>query len=1066
MRKEKTTFVRLLPFLPLCFCGLSSQVLATEKMLLENATTGVHSSLSIELAKRQVQGVVLDGNTREPLMGATVIVKGSTVGTTTNMDGQFTLNCAKGDILTIEYLGYSAKEIKVTDLKLYTIELNEDAQALGEVVVTAFGAGQKKASMVGSVSQIKPDELKIPSSSLSNSFAGRLSGVIAVQRSGEPGADGSSFWIRGKSTFSGATGALIIIDGVEAVAGELNRLDPEVIESFSILKDATATALYGTRGANGVMIVTTKNGRDLDKPIINIRVEGAVNQLTKVPEMTDGATYMRLYNEAVSRPGSGGIPYSDEKIDATARGVNPLLYPDVNWYNELFKKNSFSQRANFNIRGGNSRVDYFMSVGVKHSDGNMKSISKDYFSYNNNINITNYDFVNNLNVNVTKTTKLGLGLNLSVIDKKGPGGGDNPVSDLFKSALNHSPVDFPVMYPAGSGNLETSDILWGDKSGGAYPTGYQNPVAEFVTKYRDYQSTSITANFKIEQNLKMVLPGLKFSGLFSFKNWSYTQVDRKSYYNAFEIDSMDAETGKYTLRRTANESDTSIKTEGKHGGDRRLYLQAMLDYKQVFNDVHDLNVMFLFNRQEYKDGAPKDLFTSLPQRKQGIAGRVSYAYDGRYLAEANFGYNGSENFAKGNRYGFFPSFAIGWNISEEKFWESLRPHINNLKLRASWGLVGNDNTGAGRFAYMQELKLNDSPEYKTGIDTKESYKGPKWSRYFTPNLGWEVGEKWNVGVNIGLFDSFTIDFDVFKEVRSDIFMNRDNTIPQVLGTTGAKVYANLGKVKNSGLDFSIDYNKQVNKNLFISFKSTFTYAHNIILERDEPPFRLYPNLSSVGHSLNQNLLYIANGLFPDQATIKNNPTQTIGLSPVPGDIWYVNQPNAYGEYDGIIDSNDRVYVGNPTDPEIVYGFGPSLKWKKWDFSFFFQGVAKTSLLMSGVDPFGNIYPKGLFKFVADDHWTDGTNEDVNAKHPRFSYLPNGNNTAGSTYWLRNGAFLKLKNAEIGYTLKNCRFYVSGNNLLTFSPFKHWDPEMGGGNGMKYPTQRSFNVGIQVTFNNK
>lgn len=1064
MQKEKNTFVKLLPFLPLCFCGLPNQVLAVDKALSEKATVEINSSLSVEQPKRQIQGVVLDGNTREPLIGATVVVKGATVGTTVNMDGQFTLNCTKGDILVVEYLGYATKEVKVTDLKLYTIELNEDAQALGEVVVTAFGAGQKKASMVGSIAQVKPDELKVPSSSLSSSFAGRLSGVIAVQRSGEPGADGASFWIRGKSTFSGATGALIVIDGVESSSGELNRLDPEVIESFSILKDATATALYGTRGANGVMIVTTKSGKNLDKPIINIRVEGAVNQLSKVPEMTDGITYMKLFNEAVSRPGSGGTPYSDEKIENTMKGLNPYIYPNVNWYDELFKKNSFSQRANFNIRGGNSRVDYFMSAGVKHSDGNMRSLSKDYFSYNNNIDITNYDFVNNLNVNATKTTKLSLGLNLSVIDKKGPG---NSTGSLFSSALNHSPVDFPVFFPSGSGDINSSDILWGDRSGGGIDAGYSNPVADYVTKFKKTLSTTVTANFKVEQDLDVLLKGLKFTGLFSFKNYSYTDVNRSSSYNRFEIADYDTENFDYTLRRVGGDKDTSIKTTGGHGGDRRIYLQAMLDYKHIFNDVHDLNVMFLFNRQQKDQSAPSDLFTSLAERKQGIAGRVSYAYDSRYLAEVNFGYNGSENFASGHRYGFFPSFAIGYNISEEKFWNSIRPVVNQLKLRASWGLVGNDNTGAGRFAYMQDLSLYESPGYKTGLGgTTLSLSGPKWKRYYTPKLGWEVGEKWNAGFNLGLFNALTIDFDIFKEIRSDIFMNRDNTIPLFLGTAGAKVYANLGKVKNSGLDFSIDYNKQINKDLFISFKSTFTYAHNVILERDEPAFQLYPNLSQVGHTMGQNLLYIANGLFPDQTTIKNNPTQNLGTTPVPGDIWYTNFQDANGKYDDIIDSNDRMYVGNPTDPEIVYGFGPSIQWKNWDFSFFFQGVAKTSLLMSSIHPFGNLSPNGLFKFIADDHWTDGTNENINAKYPRLSYLPNANNEVASTYWLRNGAFLKLKNAEIGYTLKKCRFYISGNNLLTFSPFKYWDPEMGNGNGMKYPTQRTFNVGIQVTFNNK
>lgn len=393
--------------------------------------------------------------------------------------------------------------------------------------------------------------------------------------------------------------------------------------------------------------------------------------------------------------------------------------------------------------------------------------------------------------------------------------------------------------------------------------------------------------------------------------------------------------------------------------------------------------------------------------------------------------------------------------------------ISNLKLRGSWGLVGNDNTGAGRFTYLEDIDLGGSPGYTTGVGgNRVTYKGPKWSRFFNPNLGWEIGEKINVGIDLQLYNSFNLTVEAFKETRRDIFLSRGSTIPDFLGLSGATVYANLGKMKNIGMDLSIDYNKQVNKDLFLSFKGTFTYAHNTILERDEPPFQEYPNLSSVGHSLGQYLLYIDNGLFPDEKTIHNNPDQkALGYTPQLGDIWYHNLPNYRGEYDNVIDGNDRRYVGNPQDPEIVYGFGPSIKFKKWDFSFFFQGVAKTSILMSGIHPFGEARIRGLFKYIADDHWTT-ENQNIDAKYPRLTLENNGNNTQNSTYWLRNGSFLKLKNAEVGYTFKGWRFYLSGQNLLTFSPFDYWDPEMGSGSGMKYPTQRIINFGIQVTFNNK
>lgn len=1061
MKKKSSIILSALPLLTLGLCSIPHFAFASETT---DGEVVMVSSMGAQQKMNEIRGVVLDGNTGEPIIGAAIKVKGAINGTTTNIDGEFVLKVAKGDVLIISYMGYVSKEITVTNVKTYTVELSESSELLGEVVVTAFGVGQKKESMVGAVTQIKPAELKVPSSSLSSSFAGRLSGVIAVQRSGEPGADGADFWIRGKSTFSSGSGALIVLDGVEISAAELNALDAEAIESFSILKDATATALYGSRGANGVMIVTTKSGKDLDKPIINFRLEGALTSLSKVPEMADGVTFMNCYNETVTRTTSKATPYTQEKIDATRQRLNPYVYPDVDWYDEMFKKNAFSQRANFNIRGGSKKMDYFMSVGIKHSDGNMRSLSKDYgFSYDNNINVTNYDFINNLNVQATSTTKLSLGLNASVKSWKGPNG---KPSDFFGLTLISNPVDFPISYPAGIGGIETEDIMWGDKAGGPYNTGYRNPVAEFVSGYKTNTTSIITANFKIEQDLGMFVKGLKFNGLFSFKNKSVDEAYRSSAYNAFEVDTYDSATNSYTLRRTAGEYGTELKTSGGHDSERNTYLQAVLDYKNTFNEKHDVNAMFLFNRQEFNTKVT-NLFSSLPRRKQGIAGRVSYSYDGRYMAEANFGYNGSENFAANHRYGFFPSIAVGYNISNEKFWENIRPVISNLKLRASWGLVGNDNTlnTVGRFAYLEELSLTGAPSYKTGLPGgKYTGSGPKWTRYYTPDLRWEVGEKWNFGVDLQFCNSLNFTAEAFKEVRRDIYIP-DAVIPDFLGMAGAKIYSNLGKMKNVGMDMSLDYGKQINKNFFLSFKSTFTYAHNTILYYNEPAFLDYPNLSRVGHSADQRLLWVAHGLFPDEKTIKNNPTQNLGYAPQPGDIWYKNMPNRNGEYDSVIDANDRMWIGNPSTPEIIYGFGPSIRYKKWDFSFFFQGAAKTSILMSGMHPFGNVSIRGLFKYIADDHWSLD-NPNINAKYPRLTKEDNDNNTKNSTYWLRNGSFLKLKNAEVGYTLRGWRFYVSGQNLLTFSPFDYWDPEMGSGSGLKYPTQRVINFGVQVTFNNK
>ena len=1014
------------------------------------------SEQSVSQKKRLLQGLVKDeqGN---PIIGASIQLKNTGTGVITDLDGLFQIQVTdKNSVIVISYIGYVTQEISVGDRSSITVQLKEDTKSLEEVVVTAFGATQKKETMVGSIQQVRPAELKVPSSSLSTSFAGRMAGVIAIQRSGQPGADGADFWIRGKSTFGDATGVLIVLDGVEISSSDLNALDPEVIESFSILKDATATAMYGTRGANGVMIVTTKSGQDLLKPIINFRLETSMSQLTSVPEMVGGVDYMKLYNEALTTRGITTGLYDDTKIRATEQGLNPLVYPNVDWYNEMFNKNAFAQRFNFNIRGGKKAVTYFMSASVKHDAGNLKSLSKDYFSYNNNINVMRYDFVNNLSIKATNTTKISLGLNVSLRDWKGPSAG---VDGIFSMSREASPVDFPIVYPAR--NDKEIYTLWGGMSGGIYNNGYRNPVAEYVVGYKKQFASTVNANIRLDQDLKMVTKGLKLHVLASFKNWSKTETTRKAGYNQFEIDQYNEATGEYTLSRVGNEQKTALNTEGAATGDRRIFIQAYLDYKRKFG-VHDVNAMLLYNQDQLDNNKPDNLLSSLPRRKQGIAARLSYAYDDRYLAEVNVGYNGSENFAKNNRFGFFPSIALGYNISQEKFWEPISNVISHFKLRGSYGLVGNDGINE-RYAYLEDIVLSsDKWKYTTGVNQNVNLQGPVWNRYYNPNLTWEVGKKLNVGFDMQLFHQVNLNFDVFKEIRSKIYMQKVNTLPDFIGTGETKIYENSGKMKNVGFDIALDYNKQITKDFFLSFKGTLTYAHNTILERDEPPFQLYPNLSSVGYSRGQHLVYVADGLFRDQADVDSHAEQTLGYIPQPGDIKYVDQPDANGNCDGIINTNDRVYMGYPEDPEIVYGFGPSMKYKNWDFSFFFQGAARTSILMSGFHPFGKNATRGVMKFIADDYWSE-SNPNPNAAYPRLTRDTNANNTVNSSYWLRNGAFLKLKNAEIGYTFKMFRAYLNGSNLLTFSPFKHWDPEMGGGSGMKYPTQRVFNIGIQFTF---
>ena len=1014
--------------------------------------------------KYQIKGTVRDGN-GEPVIGASVVLKGHTeTGVITDIDGNFVLTVpAKKVTLSISYIGYDPVNVEATVGTFVKVVMKESSQTLNEVVVVGYGT-QKKESVVGSVQMVKPDELKVPSSQLSTGFAGRLAGVVAVQRSGEPGADGADFWIRGISTFNGTRSPLIIIDGVQASSGDLNAIDPEVIESFSVLKDATATALYGSRGANGVMIVKTKSGRESDKAIVNIRLENAYSTHTKTPKFVDGVRYMEMYNEAVLTRGTGEVLYSDNKIAGTRAGLDPLIYPNVNWYDELFRSGAMNQNINVTIRGGSKKLDYFSSVSVNHDSGVLRNT--DDFSYKNNLNIMRYVFQNNFNLNLSKSSKLSLNLNVQLRDYSGP---TSKTSDLFGMVMESNPVDFPVRFPD---DPNVDYIRWGGKSGGKYNSGFRNPYAEMARGYQSQFESTVMANLKFEQKLDFLTEGLSAEALFSFKNWSYTNTNRSAGYNQFQVINYNADNlSDYTLNRIGSEQSTVLNTDNSSGGDRRLYIQAMINYNRTFNTVHNVSGMLLYNQDQYNGNAPEDLIGSLPQRKQGFAGRFTYAYDYRYMAELNFGYNGSENFAKGNRFGFFPSVAVGYNISREKFFEKFSDVVSNLKLRASWGLVGNDQIGGERYIYLSNIELeNGDLGYTTGRDQNISKNGPKYIRYANNDITWEVGSKWNFGIDLGIKNELNITFDIFKEIRKDIFMERQQ-IPDYWGTNGkdkwmnlsTKMYGNLGKVENKGLDFSIDYVKRFNKDFDMSFKGTFTYAHNKVLEYDEPDFQKYPNISRVGHSVDQQLLYIAERLFIDDSEVQRNPKQNLGGWVSGGDIKYKNLPDVNGNYDNVIDSNDRQYTGMPTTPEIVYGFGPSLRYKKFDFSFFFQGAARVSIMMNGIHPFGADGTRNVLQFIADDYWSD-TNQDIYAGYPRLSKRDNENNTKASTYWQRNGAFLKLKNLEVGFNHKFFRVYLRGSNLLTFSPFKYWDPEMGSGSGLSYPTQRVFNVGVQFSIN--
>ena len=1002
-----------------------------------------------------VAGTVISSADNQPIVGANIYVEGTNVGTTTDAGGNYKLTVpASAKTVTVSFLGYDTKKISVRDIHLFKlITLADASNKLEDVVVVGFGV-QKKESLVGAVQSVKPSDLQTSSSNLSTSFSGKIAGVIAVQKSGEPGADGANFWIRGISTFGSGQSPLLILDGVEITNQMLNNIPPETIESFSVLKDATATALYGSRGANGVMIITTKNGRDSEKMTINLRAEFGASAPTRVPKVADGITYMETFNEA--RTTRGEKPYySNEKIMGTKLGLDPYVYPNVDWYDMLFKDCTFNQNFNFNMTGGAKKIDYFLNASVYNENGIMRKPEASKFDTN--INAQKYLFQANVSADATKTTRVSLKMNTQLHYRHAP---IQSVSDLFAYAMTGMPCEFPATLPG-----EESDTFVRFGTNNAWNSGFfTNPYAQLCRGYGDQFRGHFTSALTVNQNLDFITKGLSATGMATFYNRVYSAVYRSFTPFMYQLTDYNIdEAGNYSYTSNSTNTGTTYlgTTRGKDGY-RELAFQAKIDYARTFGK-HDVGATIVYMQKERNMNiSDEQEYAALPYRQQGLAGRVTYGFDKRYLFEANFGYNGSENFAAGKRFGFFPSVAVGWVISNEPFWKGIKEQVNLFKLRASYGLVGNDVISkdyADRFPYLTTVDMGQGYDVYIGNNFARKY-GPILSVYGNPNATWEESRKLDIGVEIGLFDSLNIIFDWFKEKRSGIFMQR-TSLPSTFGMSGITPWANIGKVDNSGVDISVDYNKAFSKDLILSLRGTFTYAHNEIVEMDEPKYK-WAYQYKAGHPINSIQCLIAEGLFRDEEEIASSPSQDIYATtyPIrPGDVKYRDLND-----DKIIDDNDMCWTGNPTVPEIIYGFGFSLKYKGFDCSAFFQGQGKVSILMYNYHPFATAATpgSGLMQWIADEHWSE---DDPNPKalYPRLSPLWNNNNTKASTLYVRNGKMLRLKTAEIGYTYKKMRVYVSGTNLLTFAPFKYWDPEKGSGNGLGYPLQRTYNLGFQFNF---
>ncbi len=1004
-----------------------------------------------------VKGQVVDkeGN---PLPGVSVFQLSSTNGTITSIDGKYAIsNLNENDSLRFSYVGFNNQVIKVGKQTIINVVLLESASALEEVQVVAFQT-QKKNSVIGSINTVNPTELKIAPTNLTNALAGKIAGVISYQRSGEPGQDNAEFFIRGVTSFGYANSPLILIDGLEVTTTDLARMEPDNIASFSIMKDATATALYGARGANGVILVTTKTGKK-GKANISVRIENSITSPTITNQFLNGVDYMELYNKAMrTRDPEALLYYSKDKIEGTRNGLNPQIYPNVDWYSELFKSTVQNQKANMSVSGGGEVAQYYLSVSYTDEKG-LLNVDK-MNNFNNNIDIKRYNLRANIDVNLTKSTKAMVKF-YSLIDRyNGP---QNDAGSIFSMVMQANPVNFPKYYDKDESTQFVNHVLFGNKGNGGYP----NPYAEMVRGYKDRFSSTTTAQFQLEQDLSMITKGLKLRGMASLNSYSLSEVARGFTPFYYGLKEVDGESGVIHSVEQISEGTEYLTTGTSYKtANNSFYFEGVAQYNRVFGDKHDIGGLLVGYARELLTDASSDVYSSLPFRNMGISGRTTYAYDERYFVELNFGYNGSEKFSKQNRYGFFPSAGLGWVVSNEKFFtETMKKAVSNLKLKATYGLVGNDAISSNRFYYLSSVNLNDGGKgHVWGEDFGNSYNGYNINSYANPAVSWEVAEKANFGLELGLFNNVNIQVDYFTENRTNIYMQRDY-IPASMGLT-APIASNIGKAESHGIDGSVDYKVSVNKDLWITSRVNFTYATNQIIENGEPQYP-YPYMSSIGQPMNQPRGLVAERLFIDEQDVLNSPVQYNQMgSYMAGDIKYVDVNE-----DGKIDDSDMVPIGFPTVPEIVYGFGASLGYKNVDFSFFFQGSGRSSFFIdpTTISPF--VKERNALQIIADNHWSD-ENPDPNAFWPRMSVNAVANNEKASTWWLRDGSFLRLKSVELGYSLpekllgkmniEKARFYASGTNLLVFSKFKLWDPEMGG-RGLGYPPQRIINIGLNFNF---
>lgn len=1011
--------------------------------------------------ERTVTGIVVDEN-GQTLPGVSIVLKSDpSTGTTTNMNGEYSMQVSPGDTLVYSFIGKEPVEEPVGQRNVINVRLVASEQLLEEVTVIGFGT-QTKESVISSIESVDMEDLRTPSSNLTTSIAGKIPGMISFQTSGEPGRDNAQFFIRGVTTFGYKQDPLILIDGFEANPDDLARLEPDDVESFSIFKDAAATSVYGARGANGIISVKTKSGRE-GETIIRARLDLNVATPTETIDLLEGVEYMKMYNEAQStRNPLLGQFYSEQKIQSTKDNVDPMIYPNVNWYDKLFKKSTMNRSVNLNVSGGGDVATYYVSAGMENESGLLKVDPRNNF--NNNININRVKLRNNVIFKLTPTTKLDTRIQGRFTRYTGPYAS---AETIFNNIMNANPVDFPAVYEPDEERQYTDHILFGNTF--ADGSMKANPYANMVRGYEDRNESTIIAQATLIQDLGFITENLKFQAKAAVDSWSLYSSRRTYSPFYYDIESYNQITGDYKLYNL-NPTQGRAYLGGVYPGrdaTGHYYFEGRFNWNKAFGN-HSISAMNVTMFEEFliTGGNSTSIFETLPERNMGNSGRLSYDYDKRYLLELSYGYNGSEKFMGTKRFGFFPALATGWLISNEPFFDS--QWINNLKLKYSYGIVGNDAIArrADRFFYLSDVSRGYGGGYLFGRNLENYYGGYSINRYANPNITWEEAHKQNWGLEIGAFDdNLNIHFDVFREERNNIYLQR-YSFPETSGLEAA-ISGNVGEVDTWGYEGQINYTyASVTGAWWLKVRANYTFARNKYVELDEPDYS-DEYLKRKGQPVTQQWGLIAERLFVDQAEIENSPEQDFG-SYMAGDIKYKDVNN-----DGVVNNNDRVPIGAPATPEIQYGFGLSGGYKDFDFSFFFQGNDNISFLINptanekGIAPF--VRRRNALAMIGEDYWSI-EDPDVYAFWPRLSTSPLVNNTQSSTWWLRDGSFMRLKTIEMGYNIgsfdlvgmESLRIYFTAQNIFRVSSFNRWDPELRS-EGLGYPLNRRFNLGAHFRF---